>query len=136
MQLVVDRCFKLGYYGNSFATEGAWPPRSYDLSNQIERLLDLYPEVFQGVSYEGNGYDSYGNAKGNGTWLYLNPGWRYDGMGMIHEHTIKEVMDAVRFIYHDKDEWIVQNPDDEDLIRDIESGKYDCERFLKRRGAA
>ena len=26
MQLVVDRCFKLGYYGNSFATEGAWPP--------------------------------------------------------------------------------------------------------------
>ena len=37
MQLVVDRCFKLGYYGNSFATEGAWPPRSYDLSKQIHQ---------------------------------------------------------------------------------------------------
>ena len=132
MQLVVDRCFKLGYYGNSFATEGAWPPRSYDLSKQIQKLLDLYPEVFQDVSYEGNGYDSWGNDRGNGTWLYLNPGWRYDGMGLIHEHTIKDVMDAVRFIYQDRDEWIAQNPDDEDLIRDIESGKYDCERFLKR----
>tara|TARA_R100000322_G_scaffold131601_1_gene87583 strand:+ start:706 stop:1146 length:441 start_codon:yes stop_codon:yes gene_type:complete len=146
MQLVVDRCFKLGYYGNSFATEGAWPPRSYDLSKQIQKLLDLYPEVFQDVSYEGNGarYDrtpDKGFTVGEpferaGTWLYLQPSWFYEDMGLIHEWSIKDVMACVKDIYQDKNQYAENYPDDKETLKEIESGKYDCERFLKRRGAA
>ena len=51
MQLVVDRCFKLGYYGNSFATEGAWPPRSYDLTQ-----IDI-------TGQDGNAFALLGYAK-------------------------------------------------------------------------
>ena len=97
------------------------------MSIQIERLMKKYPQIFYDVSYEGNGIDKWGCPEGDGTWLYMKPSWycRRSDCGTIHEYTIKDVLDAARYIYQNKARWIDENPNDTKHIQLILSGAYD-----------
>ena len=95
------------------------------MSKQIERLIKEHPEIFNDVSYEGNG------ERGDGTWLYLQPSWRYEGAGHIHEYTIKEVLDCAKDVYQSKEDWIEENPNDLRTIAEIRAGKYDKKEIKK-----
>jgi len=97
------------------------------MSKQIEKLMAKYPQVFYEVSYEGNGFGKWGDPTGDGTWLYMRPGWyccRAD-TGTIHEHTIKGVLDCAREAYQDKGRWESENPDATDEIVKMMAGDYD-----------
>ena len=84
------------------------------MSKQIEKIMAKHPNVFQSVSYEGNGIDSWGIPMGDGTWLYMEAGW-YCGRsdtGSIHEHTIAEVIDCWKGAYQDKQRWDDEHPEE------------------------
>ena len=80
------------------------------MSKQIERLMEKFPQVFYDVSYEGN------NEFGQGTWLYMRPGWYCDrgDCGTIHEYTIAEVIQDARSVYQNKERWIREHPTETD----------------------
>lgn len=98
------------------------------MSKQIEKLIAKHPNVFQSVSYEGNGRDSYGIPYGDGTWLYMEAGW-YCGRsdcGSIHEHSIAEVLDCWKHAYQDKQRWADEHPENnEEEIAAMMRGDYD-----------
>lgn len=99
------------------------------MSKQIQKLIEKHPNVFQSVSYEGNGRDECGIPFGDGTWLYMEAGWycsRSD-CGSIHEHTIAEVIDCWKHAYQDKQRWDDEHPqacNDEDREK-MWRGDYD-----------
>ena len=98
------------------------------MSIQIERLMKKYPQIFESVSYEGNGMDYWADVPlGDGTWLYMNPSWycRRSDCGTIHEYTIENVLDAARYIYQNKVRWIDEHPEETENIQLVLSGAYD-----------
>lgn len=76
------------------------------MSKQIEKLMQRRPDVFYDVSYEGNG---------DGTWLYMQPGWycASSDCGTIHEYTIKDVLACAKHIYFDEQRWRDEHPEHE-----------------------
>ena len=97
------------------------------MSVQIARLMAKYPNVLYDVSYEGNGVDRFGTPTGDGTWLYMRPGWycAASDTGSIHEYTINEVIDCWKHAYQDKERWIDEHPNEPDEAANIRAGKYD-----------
>ena len=97
------------------------------MSKQITKLMKKYPQVFESVSYEGNGIDKWGCPEGDGTWLYLQPSWYSlrTETSAIHEYTIKDVLEAASDIYQDKAHWIKYHPGDTKEIELVLSGAYD-----------
>jgi len=97
------------------------------MSKRIERLMEKFPQVFYDVSYEGNGVDQWGRNTGDGTWLYMRPGWycASSDCGTIHEYTIAEVLRCAKAAYQDKDRWIASHPTDIEEIEKILNGDYD-----------
>jgi hypothetical protein len=102
--------------------------REHDMSKQIEKLMAKHPNVFQSVSYEGNGIDRWGQNTGDGTWLYMEAGWYCAGSdcGSIHEYTIAEVLECWKYAYQDKQRWADEHPtNNEDEIAAMMRGDHD-----------
>tara|TARA_R110001606_G_scaffold16281_1_gene65761 strand:+ start:625 stop:921 length:297 start_codon:yes stop_codon:yes gene_type:complete len=91
------------------------------MSKQIDRLMEKFPQVFYDVSYEGN------NEYGQGTWLYMQPGWYCESSdcGTIHEYTIAEVIRCSKCIYQNKERWIKEHPTETDEHEKMLRGDYD-----------
>tara|TARA_R100000951_G_scaffold87241_1_gene74981 strand:- start:324 stop:602 length:279 start_codon:yes stop_codon:yes gene_type:complete len=91
------------------------------MSKQISKLMKKYPQIFYGVSYEGN------EDGGGGTWVFMNPSWYSPRAetGQIHEYTIRDVLSEARGIWQDKERWIEEHPEDIEDIGLVLSGAYD-----------
>jgi hypothetical protein len=94
------------------------------MSIQIKRLMEKYPQVIESISFEGN-------RNGDGTWIYLFPSWYSDSTdtGTIHEYTIQEVVEQFKGIYQDKERWIAEHhhhPSEFEDHKRILSGEFDC----------
>jgi len=100
----------------------------HDMSKQIEKLMAKHPNILYSVSYEGNGIDRWGYNTGDGTWLYMRPGWYCAGSdcGSIHEYTIAEILDCWKHAYQDKQRWADEHPtNNEDEIAAMMRGDHD-----------
>jgi hypothetical protein len=64
------------------------------LPKTLAQLLEKHPDKIEVI--DDDGYDP-DQAR---YWLYLKRGWGYDGGHIIHEATVREVLDCFKDIVH------------------------------------